>query len=188
MRFFLLAIAATTLLFSSCATYRTKETPAKDKISYLHQTTQNDESVPWETRKKIVALADPALHQRVGYKKGSSLAYQNSTDCSKFVHEIYSRAKLPYHYRSTRDLKDAPEFEVISEEEALPGDLLLFRGHVGILDFDGKVISATRPHRQLASGKPTAITRQERTNFRSFRGTRLVLRYLKLAPKNQNQD
>lgn len=124
-------------------------------------------------REEILSLADPTHFVGVKYRKGArNLA--SATDCSHFVHEIYQRAGLPYGFRTSRELRDAPEFELLPESEALPGDLMLFRGHVGIVDRDGLIISATRVR---SRAQKSTITRYSRTNFPGFRGRRYVLRY-----------
>ena len=107
-------------------------------------------------RNYLLALADPEnfpkSKYRIGPRYGSKI--EKETDCSHFVHEIYKRAGFPYEYRSSYQLRSAPEFEKIPESEAKAGDLVLFPHHVGILDEEGAVISATyRRHRQSAVAK-----------------------------------
>lgn len=124
-------------------------------------------------REELLSLANPDHFLGVRYRKGGrDLA--TATDCSHFVHQIYARAGLPYGFRPTRELRNAPEFELLPESEALPGDLMLFRGHVGIVDQDGWIISATRIR---SRSQPSTITRQPREVFPGFRGRRYVLRY-----------
>lgn len=127
-------------------------------------------------RLKILALANPKRFVGARYKLGprNPANIEKATDCSHFVHQIYRRAGLPFGYRPTRGMSDLPEFDVLPEEEAKPGDLMLFRGHVGIVDRGGKIISATkiRSRRQKST-----ITRMDRENFKDFRGERYVLRY-----------
>jgi cell wall-associated NlpC family hydrolase len=53
-------------------------------------------------------------------------------DCSHLVHAIYQRAGFPYKYASSDDLYDgAPGFQREMQPEA--GDLVVWRGHVGIV-------------------------------------------------------
>lgn len=124
-------------------------------------------------REALLAQADPGMFPGARYRKGGA-NIEKATDCSRFVHEIYRRAGLPYAFRSTHDLREAPEFDLVPEEEAQAGDLMLFRGHVGIVNHDGQIISATRVRSQR---QPSSITTMDRSNFRSFRGRRPVLRY-----------
>ena len=51
---------------------------------------------------------------------------------------------------------------------------MVFRGHVGIVDKDGQIISATKVHSRK---QKSAITRQPKENFPGIRGKRIVLRY-----------
>lgn len=123
-------------------------------------------------REKVLAIAHPENFPKTRYRTGSRRAIETETDCSHFVHEIYRRAGLPFSFRPTRELADAPEFELLPESKARPGDLMLFRGHVGILDRDGKVISATKNR-----GRRGSITRLHKDAFRHSRSAKTVLRY-----------
>lgn len=132
-------------------------------------------------REELLALANPLHFEGVKYREGGrNLA--SAIDCSHFVHEIYRKAGLPYAFRSSRELRDAPEFELLPESEALPGDLMLFRGHVGIVDEDGLILSATRIR---SPAQKSSITRYPREHFAGFRGRRYVLRY-RCQPKEHN--
>ncbi len=127
----------------------------------------------WDKRQEVLSLADPANFPGVRYRKGprDRAAIEKETDCSSFVHEIYKRAGLPYNFRATRDLKSAPEFQVVPEFAARPGDLMVFRGHVGIVDLDGQIISATRVR---SKRQPSSITRMPAN---ALGRRRAVLRY-----------
>lgn len=127
-----------------------------------------------EKRKLILSLASPENFQKTRYRKGprEGRNIEREADCSTFVHEIYRRAGLPFHFQSTRNLRSAPEFVEIPEDSAAPGDLMVFRGHVGIVDENGKIISATR------NRKSHRITSSIKKYDRSvFRGYRTALRY-----------
>jgi hypothetical protein len=124
-------------------------------------------------RLRLLELADPENFPRTRYREGPRYGIEKETDCSHFVHEIYKRAGLKFGFQTTKNLKHAPEFELLPESAAKPGDLMLFRGHVGIVDEDGKIISATRNRRHRKS----SITRMDRSVFRRYRGARPVLRY-----------
>jgi len=57
---------------------------------------------------------------------------QTQLDCSHFVHYVFALAGRPFDYTPSRDLFDgAPGFLRVSR--ALPGDLIVWRGHVGII-------------------------------------------------------
>jgi len=56
----------------------------------------------------------------------------SETDCSHLVHDVYSRAGLPYDYVTSRELYiGSPHFTRVREPQ--PGDLVVWRGHVGIV-------------------------------------------------------
>jgi hypothetical protein len=53
-------------------------------------------------------------------------------DCSHLVHAIYERAGFPYAYASSSDLYAGLEgFQRVTQPQ--PGDLVVWRGHVGIV-------------------------------------------------------
>lgn len=129
-----------------------------------------------EDRERILAIADPDNFPATRYRRGpnSARGIEKETDCSHFVHEVYKRAGLPYGFAPTAHLANSREFDLLPEKEARPGDLMLFRGHVGIIDEKGKIISALRTrHRK----RKTSIAAIDRKHFKSFRGKRYVLRY-----------
>jgi cell wall-associated NlpC family hydrolase len=124
-------------------------------------------------RLQILQVANPSNFPSTKYRRGSGRALEQETDCSHFVHEIYRRAGFSYAFRSTDDLQEAPEFELLPEEEAMPGDLMLFRGHVGLVDNDGRIISST----YRRGRRPSSITRFQRTVFKPLRSHMTVMRY-----------
>lgn len=75
---------------------------------------------------------------------GTSLT--NGADCSGFVQSIYAHfgIQLP---RTTWD----QEYSGIgiSYEEAVPGDLILYEGHVGIYMGDGQIVNAINPSKGI---------------------------------------
>lgn len=125
-------------------------------------------------RARVLRMADPENFPSTRYRRGGTSKIEKATDCSHFVHEIYRRAGLPYEFRATSALRDAREFEVLPESKAQPGDLMLFRGHVGIVDNNGRIISAVGTRHR---GRKSSITAMDRSNFQSVRGRRYVLRY-----------
>jgi cell wall-associated NlpC family hydrolase len=53
-------------------------------------------------------------------------------DCSHFVHTLYERIGLHYDYATSRALyRGLQEFRRVTEPQ--PGDLIVWRGHVGIV-------------------------------------------------------
>ena len=137
-------------------------------------------------RERILAEASPENFPATRYRRGpsSAKAIEKETDCSQFVHQIYKRAGLPYSFAPTAHLANAREFDLLPEKEARPGDLMLFRGHVGIVDEDGKIISALRTRHRKRKSSIAAI---DRKHFRSFRGKRYVLRY-RCVPKDAAEN
>lgn len=62
----------------------------------------------------------------------SKLHLYSERDCSHLVHTIYERAGLPYTYASSTDLYVGVErFQRVAQPQ--PGDLVVWRGHVGIV-------------------------------------------------------
>ena len=68
---------------------------------------------------------------------GTSLT--NGADCSGFVQSVYAHfgVSLP---RTTYDMVNSGY--AVSYEEALPGDLILYDGHVGLYMGDGTIVNA----------------------------------------------
>jgi hypothetical protein len=88
----------------------------------LRQTAQA--RVPLLGRADGVAILNLALdsHPRAGH----------TLDCSHFVHGMYERAGFSYPYASSLDLyQGIEEFRRVTTPQ--PGDLAVWRGHVGIL-------------------------------------------------------
>lgn len=88
-------------------------------------------------------MADLAV-QYVGlpYVWGSE-SLSKGADCSGFTRAIYQQFGVDlYHY----DLSQREEgYAVDSIDEALPGDLVFYKGHVGIYIGNGKVVHAANP-------------------------------------------
>jgi hypothetical protein len=129
-----------------------------------------------EERERVLSFADPKNFPTTRYRKGPnwSRGIEKETDCSQFVYEIYKRAGLPFRFKPTTELGNAREFDVLPEKDAQPGDLMLFRGHVGIVDENGKIISALKTRRRRRKSSIAAI---DRRYFKSIHGQRYVLRY-----------
>jgi cell wall-associated NlpC family hydrolase len=71
-----------------------------------------------------LAIIAAALDLRVNLKA--------KQDCSHLVHTIYERAGFPYPYAKSTDIyKGIDGFQRVSEPQ--PGDLIVWRGHVGIV-------------------------------------------------------
>jgi hypothetical protein len=73
----------------------------------------------------------PLLASQAIKALGRQLRWAN-LDCSHLVHDIYERAGFHYDYATSRDLYDGIE-EFRRVADPLPGDLVVWRGHVGIV-------------------------------------------------------
>ena len=67
---------------------------------------------------------------------GAALAFRRRTkgayDCSHFIHALYERAGFPYEYANSSDLyAGIDEFQQVPHPQ--PGDLVVWRGHAGIV-------------------------------------------------------
>jgi NlpC/P60 family len=62
----------------------------------------------------------------------SKVRRHSGRDCSHLVHAIYERAGFPYAYASSSDLYAGREgLQLVARPQ--PGDLIVWRGHVGII-------------------------------------------------------
>lgn len=75
---------------------------------------------------------------------GTSLT--NGADCSGFVQSVYAHfgISLP---RTTWDQEYAGT--AVSYDQAMPGDLILYEGHVGIYMGDGQIVNAINPSKGI---------------------------------------
>jgi cell wall-associated NlpC family hydrolase len=67
---------------------------------------------------------------------GTALDFRHRTktafDCSHFIHSLYERAGFPYEYANSSDLYAGIDgFQRVSYPQ--PGDLIVWRGHAGIV-------------------------------------------------------
>lgn len=115
-----------------------------------------------EARDQILRIADPENYPNTRYRKRPR-SFPKETDCSHFVHQVYSMAGFPYQYQSSRHFSRAEEFEPIPVREAKPGDLVLFRNHIGILSKNYQIISATRQRRSIQELEVHAFPRLKKS-------------------------
>jgi cell wall-associated NlpC family hydrolase len=107
---FTIAVVMATVSVSSAAPHTNKSSHAAS-----HRLTKND-------RKSLVAAA---LSEHLQQEEDGS-------DCSHLVHAIYETAGFPYEYAPSDDLYvGVPSFQRV--RAPLPGDLVVWRGHVGIV-------------------------------------------------------
>jgi hypothetical protein len=128
---------------------------------------ENSCEITTEDRKKLLSLANPTNYPLTRYRKRPR-SFPKETDCSHFVHTIYNEAGFPYRFRSSKDFAKAEEFTAISPRNALPGDIVLYRGHIGIVSESFRVISATKNRRSIQEldAHVFTLTKNEKTVFR----------------------
>ena len=79
----------------------------------------------WEPEATEASSEFPADERSSGFRN-------KKPDCSHFVHLVYSDAGLDYTYHASRELyRGVPEFVPVKKPQ--PGDLIVWRGHVGIV-------------------------------------------------------
>lgn len=86
---------------------------------------------------------------------GTSLT--NGADCSGFVQSVYKEFGI-YLPRTTWDMENAGY--AVSYSEAMPGDLIVYSGHVGIYLGDGTMVNARNAQTGIgiSNVEPTKIT------------------------------
>ncbi len=96
-------------------------------------------------REKILSIASPSHFLKTRYKSppDNSKQIETEADCSRFTQQIFERAGMYYPYANTPSFECLSVFKEIPREQGKPGDLVLYRGHIGILSKNGSVISAT---------------------------------------------
>jgi cell wall-associated NlpC family hydrolase len=101
--------------FQSSIKYVSNESGTQDPAPLAFATLTPDEGLS-----VITAVLDSRLHLLA------------KRDCSHLVHAIYDRAGFPYTYARSSDLyAGTNEFQRVAAPQ--PGDLVVWRGHVGIV-------------------------------------------------------
>lgn len=91
-----------------------------------HETVDTDSPGPLSEDDGLAVLG-AALESR-----GAAYRMEKRRDCSHLVHAIYEKAGFSYPYAPSSDLyRGAEDFERVSEPQ--PGDLVVWRGHAGIV-------------------------------------------------------
>lgn len=108
-----------------------------------------------EGRRRILALSHPSRYPRTRYQlpPRSTVPFSVETDCTRFVHAIYTQSGYPVPSIPTGGYSCLSTFRVIPEAQAQAGDVVLYPGHVGILEKNGRVVSATLGGR----GRPATL-------------------------------
>lgn len=129
---------------------KVKKYKLKSEISYCEKLNKwkpkNCKELTELEKEKILSISDPINFPSARYVSPPSkhVPIETEVDCSHFTHEIYHRLGIDFPYVSTSVMRCLNNFKEVSESEARPGDLVLCRIHVGILDKEGRVISATK--------------------------------------------
>ena len=99
--------------------------------------------------------------------------YQHQPDCSHLVHDIYSRSGLAYKFASSSDIfAGIPEFSRVAIPQR--GDLIAWRGHVGIVMDPGRHTFYSSLRSGLATSYFDSLywRRRGRTRFYRYRMAR----------------
>jgi hypothetical protein len=109
---------------------------------------------------------------------GAALDFRRRTkrayDCSHFIHALYEHAGFPYEYASSADLyAGIDEFQQVPRPQ--PGDLVVWRGHAGIV-----TNPAQHSFFSLLSSGPAVDSYDSR--YWKRRGHPRFFRYVKTSP------
>ena len=130
MRFFWKATIATTLLATSlCVAF------AQDGFDGTDATLQrvaDKTQLGKNPRKNYVRLTSDDRLSLLAAALDARVQRESEPDCSHLVHAIYTAAGFPYDYTPSSDLyAGTANFQRV--KAPLPGDLVVWRGHVGIV-------------------------------------------------------
>lgn len=141
-----------------------RETPSSSPfIQPWTQSSANSCEMSEDAREQILKIAAPENYPNTRYRKRPR-SFPKETDCSHFVHHVYSSAGFPYGYQSSRSFSRAEEFQPVPARDAKPGDIVLFRNHMGILSSNYRIISATRQKKSIQELEAHAFPRLEKTD------------------------
>ena len=107
------------------------------------------------SRRRILALASPERFPKTRYRLPPRLdvPFSQETDCTRFVRGIYAQAGYPVPQIPTDGFICLSTLKEVPDAQALAGDLVIYPGHVGILEKSGRVVSATLGGR----GRPATL-------------------------------
>jgi hypothetical protein len=133
------------------------------------------------TVRESVAIAPPLVNSEQGLTIiGAALESRHTdvnADCSNLVHEIYQRAGFTYSYANSTELYHGiKEFRRVLHPQ--PGDLVVWRGHVGI------VISPTQ-HSFFSAMRSGRGVEFYDSAYWQGRGQPRFYRYLKTSSRTQ---
>src|ERR1700745_3612798 len=140
-------------------------------------------SAPAEPGPTNRAPAVPAGYRPLGLKEGQAIAEGIAwaddeeglaPDCSHLVHTLYQRAGYPYPYATSVDLFLGTG-SFLRVRTAQPGDLIVWRGHVGI-------VMSPRNHSFFSSVTAGTQIQDYRSTYWQARGYPRFYRYLTKSP------
>jgi hypothetical protein len=120
--------------------------PAQDRDVVTRQASPEDPDVVIrraapQTQDVVVRPAQKAVPRLVSRDEGTAIAQltmqhwpqlRDKPDCSHLVHDIYAEAGLDYDYAASNEIFEGVDsFQRV--ESPQPGDLVVWRGHVGIV-------------------------------------------------------
>jgi cell wall-associated NlpC family hydrolase len=123
-----ITISSVLTVVSVCGTLAQDDPDDADTSNAVLQSiadkTRNNSGDYWLTADDRISLLAAALDGRV--------LREAEPDCSHLVHEIYEAAGFPYPYTPSSDLYAGVE-HFLRVDTPRPGDLVVWRGHVGMV-------------------------------------------------------
>ena len=117
--------------------------PSENQACYYTLTSVKSGVPGGEVRSSVVEFASQFIGNPYVWG-GTSLT--DGADCSGFVQSVYAHfgVSLP---RTTYEMVNAGY--AVSYEDAMPGDLILYNGHVGLYMGDGNIVNAMNPEKGI---------------------------------------
>jgi cell wall-associated NlpC family hydrolase len=162
---------------------QTAKPTSSQKVQAAHQSPQAGKQASVSKAQIARPPAIPPGYRLLSLKEGRTLVQEISwaddeeglsPDCSHLVHQLYEQAGHPYPYASSLDLYrgTGPFLRV---RYAHPGDLVVWRGHVGI-------VVNPRDHSFFSTTSSGARNENYRSAYWRARGYPHFFRYLTKSP------
>ena len=158
--------------------------PAKQAAAQAaQQSPQAGKATSSQKAQAALAPAIPPGYRLLSLREGRSLIQEMawaddeeglSPDCSHLVHKLYEQAGHPYPYASSLDLYSGTG-PFLRVRYAHPGDLVVWRGHVGI-------VVNPREHSFFSTTSSGARTQNYGSAYWRGRGDPHFFRYLTKSP------
>ncbi len=149
-------------------------------------------------QKNILQIAGKLLEEgNINYTWGGNS--EQDLDCSHFIHTVYQKAGLSFPYLTSRDMEHLSSRQLYKKfalidlgtatDQVVPGDFLVYSGHVVLVENVNKnnlgdIIHATSGKEIRGPGQ--GIQRARQVAFSNFRGSLLkILRHKDLLPVRQ---